>query len=814
MTISKERVLRALEAAGDRSLHTMEIVTSLGIGRKELGKLAPEVRELLSSLSSLGFVRELPGSRWRIVPREQRAARRRSLADRPSAPASPAATASARARAALAAEGAEDAVGWLSMTTRGFGFATLDDGREVFVSPRGLGGALHRDRVRLRLAKSTKGLEGEVAEVLARGIRRVGGTLVRVHGGLFVRTGDARLPELFAVEGVLPLGTRTGQEVVAQLVSEARPGVGEPVSVRVLAALGPRGSAAVEVEKIRLREGVGEAFPEEVLAAAAELPSAPAADEIARREDLRGFALLTIDPGDARDHDDAVWAARSEDGYRVIVAIADVSHYVVPGSALDAEALERGCSIYLPDRAIPMLPPELSSNLASLLPGEDRLVLALDVELTRSGAIRAHRFVEGVMRSRARLSYEAVARTLELTHEGARSPEADAFEPTLRTLLEVSQLLRARRERRGALGFELPEAKVILDEAGEPVDVVPQKADPGVKRAYELIEDLMLLANETVAEALTARELPGIFRVHGAPDPIKVARFAEVAASLGLELGSLESPTPKALADVLRRLASDRHGPVLSGLLLRAMQQASYQVEDIGHFALAARHYVHFTSPIRRYPDVAIHRVVRAIVRGDSLDPDALRRRLAPQAVAASRLERRAVQVEREVQALYRVLLLRPRVGEVFDGVVTGVTEHGLFVTIPRPFVELRVPLDRVAGEPEGERARGRDDGALAREGFELDRLGVALTGARSGLRIALSDRIRVRLDEASIERRELIATRLFDPARERAAPKRARGDRASRKDAERARETRGRALRPIQRRSGAPRDARGDKRR
>lgn len=754
MSISRERVLSALGSAGDRSLHTMEILAALGVPRAEVrGRLA-EVRDVLESLRDLGMVKELPGSRWRVSrrgdsrrraasstkPRSGAAAERlnerRLDASEPSGSnASTLETQSSRASDSRFRDG------WLTITPKGFGFVADDAGGEIFVASRAMGHALHGDRVRVRVAPTHQGLEGEVVEVLARGRDRVAGTLARAGGRWSILPGDPRLPTFVEVEGPMPRGVRAGMEVVAEITSYPER-FGEVPRARVLRDLGPRGTAAVELEKIFVREGIEEDFPNDALEEARALPPSVDAAEIARREDLRDVELLTIDPPDARDHDDAVWAERREDGFRVVVAVADVSHYVASASAIDREALARGCSIYLPDRAIPMLPAELSSNLASLLPGEDRLMLGLELRLSKTGALRRYRFIEGVMRSRARLTYADVAAALGLTSASTPSSEAVSRRELLATLLDVSKLLRARRRRRGALELELPEAKVLLDEAGEPRDVVPQKGDPGVKRAYGIIEDLMLLANETVAEHLARAGLPAIFRVHGKPDPKKIEAFSAVARAFGVSLENETSPRPKDLQNVLARFDGTPFEGALSYLLLRAMQQASYQVDDIGHFALAARHYLHFTSPIRRYPDLAVHRIVRKIARGEAIEPSALRRALVPQAVASSRMERRAMQVEREVQALYRALLMSKYVGDEIAGVVGSVAEQGLLVTLDAPFVEVKVPLERLGDDV-----------------FELDRLGIAFVARRSRRRFALGSRVLVRIDEASIERREVVGS-------------------------------------------------------
>ncbi len=755
MSISRERVLAALKAHGDRSMHTMEVVLAVGASKKQ----GSEVRETLDSLRSLGLVKELPGNRWKHIERKAGAGPL-PKSDRLGQAKVGVRLAEARVEQ-VRLRTVEDSeaeipgtrVGWFSLTGRGFGFVVSDEGNEVFIPPNAAGLAYHRDRVRVRTTKSPKGEEGEIIAVVQRGLLRVAGMLMKGRDGFEVHPGDPRLPNFFRVEGEMPLDARVGLEVVGQITHypthygdfPGRETSRQVPVVRVIRVIGPRGTAAVEVEKVRIRDGVAEEFPEEVVQEALAFPATVDADELNRREDLRAIPLLTIDPKDARDHDDAVWAERLPDGgFRIIVAIADVSYYVRTGTAVDKEAMARGCSIYLPDRAIPMLPPELSSNLASLLPHEDRLMLGMEAEVSKGGVVRSYRFIEGAMRSAGRLTYEKVARTLGLTEAGELDPEAEKYKRLLQTLLEASKALRARRTKRGALGFELPEPRVLLDEQGEPRDVVVSKSDPGVKRAYELIEDLMLLANETVAEHLTKNALPGIFRVHGRPDDRKLEQFSEVAKSFGYNLGPIDDLGPKALAGFLKSIeGTPLEGP-LGMMLLRSMQQATYQVDDIGHFALAAPHYLHFTSPIRRYPDLAVHRILRALAQKEPIERDNLRRKLVPQAVQSSRMERRAMMIEREVQAIYRVILMKKRVGEELPGKVTGVQEHGLNVTLDSPYVETRIPIERV----------GEDY-------FELDRLGIALVGQRSGRRIALGDEVMVRVDEASMERREIYCTLL-----------------------------------------------------
>jgi ribonuclease R len=389
-----------------------------------------------------------------------------------------------------------------------------------------------------------------------------------------------------------------------------------------------------------------------------------------------------------------------------------------------------------------MLPPELSSNLASLVPKKDRLCLAVDVELTAKGTIHRYRFVEGLMRSSARLTYGGAARALGLTDQGPKQKDAESRVEMLSTLLEASRLLRQRRLQRGALDFDLPEARVKLNEEGEPTDVIRSRQDPGVREAYRLVEEMMLLANEVVAADLTERVVPAIYRVHGKPDDSKIELFCKLAASLGYDLSVDSAQDPRELSRFLKRIEGTPQADTLRYLLLRSMQQAMYDVDPtVGHFGLAARDYLHFTSPIRRYPDLAVHRVVRSVLRSEPIDAALVAPRLRKMAAQSSRLERRSMTVERDVVGLYRAILMRDRLGEEFDATVSGVESHGIYVSFDAPFVEALVPVER-----------------LGEDSFQVDDLGIRLTAQRSGMSYTLGDKIRVHLLDVNIERREIIA--------------------------------------------------------
>ncbi|MEM6961071.1 MAG: VacB/RNase II family 3'-5' exoribonuclease, partial [Myxococcota bacterium] len=634
--VSPEAVLSALRSRAPRSIHFGELLSMLGLAKEN----RDSILAVLDQLETAGTIKQLPGLRFRV------AKVRRQI------------------RARTAARGSQQ--GRLSMSRRGFGFVSLaDGGPDAFIPAERLAGAVHGDRVAVEVWPSAKGREGEVVEILERSLRWLTGIVRRKRRDIWLDPDDLRIQGPIPISGTVPREAGPGVTVLAEVVRYPQHSR-ETVEVRVVDVLGPEGDASVEVAKIKLAESIVEVFPAAVAAEAEALPNRVLASERKERVDLRPMPLVTIDPSDARDHDDALYAeVDSDGGFRVIIAIADVSHYVNEGSVMDEEAERRGCSIYLPDRAIPMLPPELSSKLASLVPGKDRMCMAVDIRLSANGAIRSYSFVEGLMRSRARLSYEGAAHALNLSSQAPVEREALKHLNTLQVLLDVSRLLRKKRKRRGALELEVDEARVRLDDDGIlPIDVVRSKRDTGVREAYQLVEDLMLLANELVAQQMTKHRIPCPYRVHGSPDPKKLEGFAKVASALGHPIEPEELEDPKSLARSLKKIQKAPRAKVLNFLLLRSMQQASYNTQNIGHFGLALKEYAHFTSPIRRYPDLVLHRLLKAHLRQKPLDFATLKPKIKHTCSEASFLERRAMKVERSVMDLYRVLLVRERIGE------------------------------------------------------------------------------------------------------------------------------------------------------
>jgi ribonuclease R len=504
---------------------------------------------------------------------------------------------------------------------------------------------------------------------------------------------------------------------------------------RVVEVLGPPGMPEADFRAVVWRRRLPVAFPRSVQAAADAIPGALDPAEVARRIDLRSQPFVTIDPETARDHDDAVcvaeapgggarlWVAiadvshfvaeRDHDdavcvaeapggGARLWVAIADVSHFVAEGSPIDVEALRRGNSVYFPDRAIPMLPERLSGDLCSLRPDAERLALVVELEFDATGAVKHRAFYPAVVRSRARLTYAEAAAAME-TGESEQ----------LRLLARLTERLTQRRFDAGSLDFDLPSAEIVLGDDAHPVDIVEAPRT----RAHRAIEESMLAANRAVAEALAAAGVPAVFRNHEPPTPEDADALGDVLAAFGL---------PPDFGEALRRVAGRPEERLVHGIALRSMRQARYEAECRGHYALAFRHYVHFTSPIRRYADLVVHRALKVLL--DGRGADASRERMPAMAARVSWRERVAVEAEREMIDLKKCVFMARRVGLQFDGTVSGVAPHGLYVTLDDWFVDGLVHVSKLPGY------------------FEVDDRRFALT-SRSGERFRLGDRMRVRVD-------------------------------------------------------------------
>jgi ribonuclease R len=576
------------------------------------------------------------------------------------------------------------APGRLQMHPDGFGFVVLDEKAtgDVFVKARELGGAMHGDRVLVRIEQEIpggRGPEGTIVRVLLRARATVVGRIERTGEHAYLTPADPRLTQdVFIPDGRVG-DAKTGQMVVAEIT--AWPAARRPAEATIVEVLGDEGAPGVAEEVIIRQFDLPHRFPRRVLTDAETVPATVGAAERAGRADLRGVLTVTIDGETARDFDDAISLETTPKGNWLLrVHIADVSHYVPEGGPMDREAFARGTSIYFPGRVLPMLPERLSNGICSLNPGVDRLAFTAVLEFSKQGKLLKHDFLETVIHSDARLTYTAVARALD-GQDPSAIPEVPGLIEMLAQARDLGAAIRGQRSRRGSIDFDLPEEQILLDLQGSITTIVRSERNV----AHRIIEEFMIAANEAVAGYFGWMKVPGIYRVHEAPAQEKLVAFAEFAAGFGHKLRLPLEPTSRFLADFIETLRGRPEERVLNEVLLRSMKQAVYAADNIGHFGLASAAYTHFTSPIRRYPDLVVHRLLRDLVRRGRFTPahaDELDEALPLIAAHCSARERIATEAEREVVNLHKTEYLARRVGETAAGFITGVTHFGLFVQL------------------------------------------------------------------------------------------------------------------------------------
>jgi ribonuclease R len=623
--------------------------------------------------------------------------------------------------------------GRITVRPEGFGFVLVPDGEDLFVPRSGMHGAMDGDTVLAREERSrargpgrdTGKTSGTVVKVLDRARERVVGRFESEEGKKLVLPYNPKIDAVVRIADGKTKGARKGEIVEARLT--AFPDARRVAHGVVEERLGFLGEPGVDIEIVLRSHNLPHRFPEPVVAESVAFPEEVPPDDMRGRRDFRDRRIVTIDGETAKDFDDAVEVERSAGGYRLGVHIADVSRYVTEGTALDDEARSRGTSVYFPGRVLPMLPERLSNGLCSLNPRVDRLVLSAILDLDKSGRVVHSEFTRGVIRSGHRMTYTEVARLVETA-----APHADdrqKYGPYLddfRLMAEVAALLRARREARGSIDFDLPDADIVLDDEGLVVGIVPESRNV----AHKLIEEFMLAANEAVAKHLLFAKQPAIYRVHDRPDPDRLVDLREVLEGFGYELkGDLAEVPPAAFQKILNAIAGRPEERLLRDLLLRAQRKALYSPECRGHYALAAPYYCHFTSPIRRYPDLIVHRqLTRLLVEGRPVaakDFEAVTQRFTEIAAFSSERERRAETAERESLLWKKIVFMKDKVGRDFDAFVTGVASFGVFVTLKDYFVEGLVPVsglgdDFFVYEEKQHRLRGRSGGKTYRLGDTL----------------------------------------------------------------------------------------------
>lgn len=635
-------------------------------------------------------------------------------------------------------------VGRLQGHPKGFGFVVPDQpgAEDLFIGREALNGAWHNDRVIARInppALAGGRREGEVIRILERANPRVVGTFETTRHLGFVVPDEKRLPEDIYVPKGMTNGARSGEKVVVQIVQW--PDARRSAEGRIVERLGMKGDVGVDIVSVIRKFGLPEAFPANVLREAEQVPEAvtPEAIQEGNRRDLRSWTIVTIDGEDAKDLDDAVSVVRlGRNRWQLGVHIADVAHYVREGSALDREAYRRATSVYLADRVVPMLPPRLSNGICSLNPGVDRLTLSCVMEIDGEGKVRSYEIFPSVIRTAARLTYTRVNQILD--GEPGAEKGLEALVPLCHEMAELMAVLRGRRMRRGALDFDLPEAKVRLNDQGWPTEV--QRVERG--KAERIIEEFMLAANETVAEHCTTRGLPLLFRIHEAPAPDRIAGLREFLGLFGYNLRVPRdgNVTPAELQKVTEWCQGRPEESLIGSVLLRTMRQARYSEEPQGHFGLAAENYCHFTSPIRRYPDLVVHRVLHAHLQHPKAIPAKLKarwERTMPEAARhCSDRERVAMEAERETIELKKAEFMSDKVGQQFPGVISGVTQWGFYVQLENT-VEGLVHVS-----------------TLTDDYYHFYDEHYALIGERTRRRFRLGDRVVVRVQKVDVDNRQI----------------------------------------------------------
>lgn len=650
----------------------------------------------------------------------------------------------------------------------GYGFVIRDDGQDdLFLPNAEMQKVMHNDRVLARIVGyDRRGRpEGHVVEVTERANKRVIGRLLNENGALIVAPEDKRIShDILVTQNAKK--AKVGQVVVVEL-TDFPSRHSQPLG-RVCEVLGDIDDPGMEIEIAVRKYGVPHEFGAQALGEAAALPDKVRPADLRYRVDLRDVPLVTIDGEDARDFDDAVYcepaAVGRGEGFRLIVAIADVSHYVQPGSPLDADAVERSTSVYFPRRVIPMLPEKLSNGLCSLNPQVDRCVLACDMIINARGDIKAYQFYPAVIHSAARLTYTEVAAVLSNT-KGPEAARRAELMPHLQHLYGVYKALFVARQKRGAIDFDTTETYIVCNAQGKIEQILPRQRND----AHRLIEECMLAANVCAADFLKRNKHPGLYRVHAGPTPEKLENLRAFLRDMGLTLGGGDTPHASDYAALMAHIRDRPDAQMLQPMLLRSMQQAVYSPDNIGHFGLAYDAYAHFTSPIRRYPDLLTHRAIYAILSGKKYTPKSpegveLNTALSPRARAMQREddeargrarsnaaiweelglhcssnERRADEASRDVEAWLKCYFMRDKLGEEYGGMVNGVTSFGIFVQLDALFIEGLVHVTE-----------------LGADYFQYDEVKNELRGERTGIRYRLSDRVRVQVSRVDLDARKI----------------------------------------------------------
>lgn len=633
---------------------------------------------------------------------------------------------------------------------RGFGFVTIDpEEPDIFIPKEATNFAMDGDTVMIDIQKtadlfSDRGAEGRVVSIKERKIQQLVGEFTAfdvdeiAESDLFgyVTPKDkksAQFKVFIAAEGVQPVD---GSIVIVEITHYPEKGYATSLEGLVTKVVGHKNDPGMDILSIVIAQGIPTAFPDEVQDAAEEVPDKIAESDLRGRRDLRDQKIVTIDGADAKDLDDAVTVRKLDNGnYFLGVHIADVSYYVTEDSILDKEAFERGTSVYLTDRVIPMIPQRLSNGICSLNPQVPRLTMSCEMEIDLEGTIIQHEIFPSVIQTSERMTYTDVNAILEGRDTEVKARYQDLV-PMFQEMKTLHEILETRRIRRGAINFEDREAKILVDPEGHPVDIELRERGVGER----LIESFMLAANETVAQHFNQLKVPFIYRIHEQPKEEKMQRFFDFAAALGILVkGTKNTITPKDLQQVINEVEEKPEAAVINTMLLRSMQQARYSEDNYGHYGLAAEYYTHFTSPIRRYPDLIVHRLIRAYSQDQSeATKEKWAEHLPEIADHSSKMERRAVEAEREVDSMKKAEYMADKVGEEFDGIISSVTKFGIFIELPNT-VEGMIHLNE-----------------LKQDYFHFIENQLALVGERTRQTFKIGQKVRVKVTKSDPQTREI----------------------------------------------------------
>jgi ribonuclease R len=628
--------------------------------------------------------------------------------------------------------------GKIDVNKRGFGFVFRGEGKgDIFVPENAMKDAMNGDKVQVKVLRETAGTkraEGEILQIIERNNAKIIGVYEESKAFGFVIPEDTKIKHDIFIGKKNRNFAENGDVVVVEITKW--PEKGRNPEGLITEILGKKGDKGVDILTVVKKFNLPEEFPPNVLSYTDKISEVIEEKEIARRKDLRGDMIMTIDGADAKDLDDAVSVIKLDNGnYKLSVHIADVTHYVTEGSPIDTEAFKRATSVYLLDLVIPMLPKKLSNNLCSLNPFEPKLTLSCDMVIDAQGMVVEHEIYESIIESKLRATYEAVTQVLQ----GEMNEELEKYRPfipMLKHMEELQMILEKKRVKRGAIEFDFPESKITLDKLGKPIKVslYPREI------SNRIIEEFMLACNETVSEHMFWTHVPFIYRIHEEPDEEKLKAFTEFSFNLGYPVKLFAGVQPKLLQEILEKVKGQPAEPVLSKLLLRSMMQARYAPENVGHFGLAATYYSHFTSPIRRYPDLQIHRIIKEFLNGKLDDKRA--RQLIPivseASKQASEMERVAVDAERELDALKKAEYMAGHIGETFEGIISSVTNFGLFVELPNT-IEGLIHIT-----------------SLYDDYYAYDDRYMTLIGERTGKKFTLGEKINVLVSNVNLDSREI----------------------------------------------------------